>query len=89
IENILALYYTKLVKSEMISMSELVKLTAVNTAKSIGLEYGTFEIGSKVNALLFDVNEKTLINNCQSLYNGERVDGKVIMTFQENKISKF
>ncbi|MDD5202843.1 MAG: amidohydrolase family protein [Sulfurimonas sp.] len=89
IENILSLYYTKLVKADLISMSELVKLTAVNTAKSIGLEYGTFEIGSKVNALLFDVNEKTLINNCQSLYNGERVDGKVIMTFQENKISKF
>ncbi|MDD2789182.1 MAG: amidohydrolase family protein [Sulfurimonas sp.] len=89
IENILSLYYTKLVKTDLISMSEVVKLAAVNTAKSIGLTYGTFEIGSRVNALLFDVSEKTLINNCQSLYNGETLDGKVIMTFQENKVSKF
>jgi dihydroorotase len=89
IEDALCLYYTKLVKSEMISMSDVIKLAATNPAKSIGLEYGSFKIGEKVSALLFDVNEKTTIENSQSLYDGEVLDGKVIMAFQEGKVSRF
>ena len=89
IEHILSLYYTKLVKPGLLSMSVLVKLTAQNTARSIGIDHGTFEVGSKVYALLFDPNEKVRINNIQSLYHDEIIDGKVRMTFQAESISRF
>lgn len=89
IEDALCLYYTKLVKSKMLTMSDVVKLTATNPAKSIGAQYGTFKIGEKINALLFDIHEETVIENSQSLYNGEVLSGKVTMTFQESKVSKF
>ncbi|DAB31032.1 MAG TPA: dihydroorotase [Sulfurimonas sp. UBA12504] len=89
IEETLCLYYDKLVKSQLISMSDVVKLAAKNPAQSIAMEYGTFKVGEKVSALLFDINETTTIDNDQSLYNGEVLNGKVLMAFQENKVSRF
>ncbi len=73
----LALYYTKLVKSGMISMSELVKLTVQNPAKSIRKEAGIIEVGQKADVILFNVNEKKVLKNAQSLYDGEEIFGKV------------
>lgn len=77
----LPIYYTKLVKSGMISMSELVKLTVQNPGKSINKEAGIIEVGNKADFVLFDVNEKSIVNNAQSLYNGEELFGKVIEKF--------
>jgi len=78
----LPLYYTKLVKTGIISMSELIKLTSKNPARSIGKKRGIIEIGTKVDAILFDQNFESLVDNEQSLYNQEQLDGKVIKIFK-------
>ncbi len=85
----LPLYYTKLVSSGMLSMSELIKLTVQNTAESIGKDAGVIEVGQKVNALLFNPESKTTVSNEQSLYNGEELSGKVKITFQSQNITEF
>ncbi|MCK4975244.1 MAG: dihydroorotase, partial [Sulfurimonas sp.] len=85
----LPLYYTKLVKTGMLSMSELLKLTVQNSAKSIGKKAGVVEVGQSVNALLFNPNEEVTIMNEQSLYNAQEVSGKVNMVFQEKMVTKF
>jgi len=78
IEDALALYYTKFVKSDMISMSELIKLTVQNPAKSIGIEAGVIEVGRKVDLILFDKDSSFQVKNKQSLFNDEKLFGKVI-----------
>lgn len=82
----LPLYYTKLVKTGIISMSELVKLTSANPAKCIGIEVGEIKVGTKANALLFNPNTKTTIKNEQSLYNNDELAGKVTVIFDGVKI---
>ncbi len=77
----LPLYYTKLVKSGLISMSKLIELTVKNPAESINLESGEIKVGQKANALLFDINKETTINNSQSLYNGESLYGEITKYF--------
>ena len=77
LENALPIYYTKLVKSGIISMRELIKLTVVNPAKSINIEAGVIEEGQKANLVLFAVDVSEKIANAQSLYNGEELFGKV------------
>ncbi len=89
LENALSLYYTKLVKSGMISMSELLKLTVRNPANSLGKERGHIKVGQKVEAILFDVNSEVQVQNKQSLYNAEVLNGKVRMSFQAEQITEF
>ncbi len=85
----LALYYTKLVLSGMITMSELLKFTVKNPAKTIAKEAGVIKVGQKVEALLFNPHAKNKITNKQSLYNAQVLNGKVLMSFQGEKITKF
>jgi dihydroorotase len=66
--NALPLYYTKLVKSGIINMEQLVKLASVNPAKVIG---------KKVGYVLFDPNVSNIIENTASLYNGQEIFGEV------------
>jgi len=47
-------YYEKLVKSGLITLSDLIRMSVVNPAKSIGLSAGTIEVGAESNFLLFD-----------------------------------
>ena len=76
----LPLYYTKLVKSGVISMSELLKVTVKNPAKNIAVDAGKIEIGQSIDDLvLFDVTQSYKVKNQQSLYNGEELFGKVAM----------
>lgn len=86
---ILPLYYTKLVQTKLISMSQLIKLTVRNPARSIGQDVGTIEVGQKVNGQLFNPNLKERVNNKQSLYDGKDLNGKVVMSFIGIKIVKF
>ncbi len=72
------LYYTKLVKSGILTMVELVKLTCQNPAKSIGKEAGEIKVGQSANAFLFNTNAKVKINNKQSLYDSQELSGEVI-----------
>ncbi len=82
----LSLYYTKFVKTQMITMSQLLKLTVQNPAKSIGIEAGIIEVGQKVHAQLFDTQEQVVISNKQSLYDGQVLDGRVLFSFYGDKI---
>jgi dihydroorotase len=75
------LYYTKLVKTGLITMSELVKLTSHNPAKSIGVEAGEIRVGTQAKAFLFDIKATREVENEQSLYNGEKLTGKVMNLF--------
>jgi len=77
----LALYYTKLVKTSLISMQELVKLTVQNPAKTIGLERGKIEVGMKADLMLLDTKKTYEVKNQQSLYNGEILEGEVRAIF--------
>jgi len=77
----LPLYYTKLVKSGLISMSELVKLTSQNSAKSINKEAGIIAVGKRADLVLFDTKETTVVNDIGSLYNTEVLSGKVLQSF--------
>jgi dihydroorotase len=82
----LPLYYTKLVKSGIISMSELIKLTVQNPAQSLGIKAGEIKVGQTANAILFNPHAKKNIANEQSLYNGDEVYGEILRT--EPKIIK-
>jgi dihydroorotase len=89
LDGALPLYYTKLVKSGLIDMSKLVKLACQNPASSIGLEQGGLKVGNKVNALLFNPHAKTTINNSQSLYDSEELNGKIVAVFQDKQITNY
>lgn len=77
----LPLYYTKLVKSALISMSDLVKLTVKNPAKSIGIDAGEIKVNQKANAVLFDIDASSIVKNSQSLYNEETLHGAILQHF--------
>ncbi len=87
IDNALPLYYSKLVNSGMISMSDLVRLTVENPSKSIGKKAGVIEVGQEVNAVLFYQNARTVVKNPQSLYDNEELLGRVAMVFQGDKVT--
>jgi len=75
----LPLYYTKLVRSGMITMQELVKLTVQNPANSLGYEAGEIKVGEKADFILFNINEEYTLKNPQSLYDEEVLCGKVLL----------
>ncbi|WP_345991539.1 dihydroorotase [Sulfurimonas sp. HSL-1716] len=76
IDHALPLYYTKLVKSEMVSMKDLIRLCVQNPAKAIGEERGKIEVGTK-GFVIFDTKETMFVDNSQSLYNGEELFGVI------------
>lgn len=67
--NALPLYYTKLVKSGLISMEKLVELISLTPAKIID---------KKVNYILFNPDSKSVIKNANSLYDSQEIFGEVI-----------
>lgn len=75
----LSLYYTKLVKTSLISMSELVKLACQNPAKSISKERGCIEVGSSASLVLFDTKQERTVTSSSSLYKDELLSGKVTL----------
>jgi len=85
ISEILSLYYTKLVKTGLISMSQLIKLSVSNPAMSIGLNKGEIKVGQQIDAVLFNQDETIDVHNSQSLYNNETLEGKVVMSFTGKK----
>jgi len=54
LKNALVNYYEKLVKSGLITLSDLIRMSVVNPAKSIGLQAGILEVGAQANVVLFD-----------------------------------
>ncbi len=81
IENAISLYYTKLVKSNIISMSELVRLCVRNPADAIGEQKGVIKVGQRVNAMLFDPKKVVTMDEKLSLYCKEELYGKIKSIF--------
>ncbi|WP_373035535.1 dihydroorotase [Sulfurimonas sp.] len=75
------LYYTKLVKTGLLSMSDLVRLTSQNPARTIGQEAGEIKVGSPVSAFLFNPDCTKVVDNEQSLYNSQELSGEVVKIF--------
>jgi len=89
LQHALGLYYTKLVKSGYLSMSELIRLTVQNPAKALAKESGEISEGMRVDALLFDPRSEQIIENQHSLYHKQSISGEVLMSFQGDKLIKF
>jgi dihydroorotase len=68
LEDALPLYYTKLVKSELLDMQTLLRLTT-NNAK--------IAVGDKADLVLFDPSKTYKVDNSDSLYNSEELYGVV------------
>ena len=77
----LPLYYTKLVKSGMINISKLIELSVKNPSVSVGGDAGEIKVGQVASAVLFNPHARRVVDNPQSLYNGEELNGEVIQTF--------
>ena len=69
ISDALPLFYTKLVKSGLITMQNLVELISLNPARTIN---------KKNSYVLFNPNKTYKIKNANSLYDGEEIYGEVI-----------
>lgn len=78
LQNALSLYYTKLVQSEIISMSRLVELCVKNPLQAIGKNGGIIEIGEKASFMLFNPVKKTRLNNKLSLYDTQELSGEIL-----------
>ncbi len=78
IEEILPLYYSKLVKSGLISLSKLSEMVSLTPARMIGENSGLIEVGQAADLVLFDAAATTAVENAQSLYRGETLEGKVV-----------
>ncbi len=76
IQYALPLYYTKLVKSNLISFRDLIKLCVSNPAKIINKKNPNIQIGTK-EFVIFDTNHKTTVKNKQSLYDMQTLYGKI------------
>ena len=77
IEEALPLYYTKLVKSGISTLEELIHLCVVNPAKAIKKELGEIAVGTK-DFVLFDTEKALHVSNTQSLYNNEELFGVIV-----------
>ena len=82
----LPLYYTKLVKSNIVSLSELLVLTVKNPMASIGEVRGVIDVGVRAEFVLFDPDTSFTVKNLQSLYDNEQIFGKVKTVFKQTQV---
>lgn len=81
LKNAMSLYYTKLVKSGIVSMKELVRLCVKNPSDAIKEECGEIKVGQKANAMLFDPAKVVTMDEKLSLYDGEALYGEIKRIF--------
>lgn len=81
LKNAMSIYYTKLVKSGIISMQELVRLCVKNPSKAIGVSAGEIKVGKRANAMLFNPKSVSVMEDKLSLYCGEELYGEVKAIF--------
>ena len=93
IETSLALSYTYLVKSGIMTLSQLCKLNSYNPAKTLGLEGGEIAEGAAADLAIVDLNAKYVIDGKKFLskgkntpFNGFEVYGKVHTTIVDGEI---
>ena len=70
------LYYTKLIRANLISFKDLIKLCVTNPAKMINQTTKQITTGS-TNFILLDTQKTITVNNKNSLYNLQTLHGKI------------
>ncbi len=83
ISEALPLYYSKLVRSGLIDLSTLMRLAAKNSAALIGKQGGMIQAGMDADLILFDPEGTTEVDNPQSLFDKETLQGAIIMCFKQ------
>jgi dihydroorotase len=81
LKDAMSLYYTKLVKSGIISMSDLVRLCVKNPSNAIKEENGEIKEGQRASAVLFDPAKVVTMDEKLSLYDGEALYGEIKRIF--------
>ena len=71
------LYYTKLVRSGLISMRDLVRMTSTNPLSVINKESCAIEVGKRAEFIIADTKGSVTVSNISSLYNEEKLYGTV------------
>ena len=93
LETAFPVLYTKLVKTGVLTLSELVSLMSEKPAKRFSLESG-IEVGKKAQLTVFDLNREYEINPDEFLtmgratpFKGEKVFGKCLFTLCGDRIA--
>ncbi len=81
IQNIISLYYTKLVQSGIITLQQLYSLTVETPSRCLGIEPQTFEPGELFSGILIDLISSTIMDDETSLYKQETLNGIIEKTF--------
>ncbi len=72
------LYYTKLVKSGVLSLSQLIELVVQKPLSLLGLPPKRLQRGADINDfVVLDIDRSSKIENSNSLYNGEEISVQV------------
>ncbi len=92
IETSLALTYTYLVRTKLISLEKMIELMSINPAKILGLPFGNLGVGS-TDITIFAIDKpynidvsKFLSKGKNSPFNGYEVYAKALYTIRKNKI---
>jgi len=93
IETSFSLSYTYLVKSGILTLSELTEKTALNPCKILGLKGGEIKEGAPADLFIADLNKRYIINGSEFVskgkntpFNGFNVYGKVEYTLVDGEI---
>lgn len=93
IETSFSLSYTYLVKSGILTLSELTEKTSLNPCKILGLEGGEIKEGAPADLFIADLNKSYIINGSEFVskgkntpFNGFNVYGKVEYTLVDGEI---
>lgn len=85
----LPLLYTYLIASDVIDMSQLIKVASYAPGIQIGIDAGEIKVGSPCDCVLFNPSISTVVPHHHSLYKHETLQGKVVMAMCRGEVTKF
>ena len=85
----LSLCYTYLVKSGIIDMSTLVRLTSHAPAQQVGLDVVKISVGEIADLILFNPNDSLSVSHHHSLYKNETLFGRVVIAVLGDEVTNF
>ncbi len=93
LETAAALAYTELVKSGLLTLSQMVEKMSVNPSRILGIDRGDISVGKVADLVIFDTNEEYGIHAADFKgkagnmpYEGRRVFGKVVATIYNGRV---
>lgn len=89
ISEYLPLLYTYLVSTDIINMSQLIKVASYAPATQIGLDAGEIKVGAECNCIVFNPSGTTAVPHHHSLYKNETLKGNVMMAICRGEVTTF